>query len=413
MGGKFNSPLEDSQTTVNGPLPQVSHGWKVRDDWYDPKSYFKPDAPSPPAEILTLRAEGFTPDPPPKPDSPEAEMAGARDLFRQGEYDKAERLFHYHAEKASNPVNLRTDARFYEAECLRLEGNYPKASDIYVSLLTNHPQNPYREQSLQHVFDIANFWLEDTREEMHEMEEKRDGKRWIVWPRFISFEKKKPFMDREGNAIAKLEQVRLHDINGPLADKALFLCGSVKFFNEDFREADLYFSQIYERHKDSPLAPQAIELAIICKHMGTGGADYDGRKVVEARKLVQAALSSYPELAGDPEKRKFLTRQLAGITMQQAEKDFKIAEFWRRKGHPGSAYWYYGLVVQRYPKTTFAEMAAKRMEEILGEVEKENATKQQAPKLPAPSRPEPERLPPGLGSQSLSLPGAVGPGGRP
>jgi len=210
-----------------------------------------------------------------------------------------------------------------------------------------------------------------------------------------------------------LEQVRLNDINGPLADKALFLCGSVKFFNEDFREADLYFSQIYERHKDSPLAPQAIELAIICKHMGTGGADYDGRKVVEARKLVQAALSSYPELAGDPEKRKFLTRQLAGITMQQAEKDFKIAEFWRRKGHPGSAYWYYGLVVQRYPKTTFAEMAAKRMEEILGEVEKENATKQQAPKLPAPSRPEPERLPPGLGSQSLSLPGAVGPGGRP
>ena len=75
-----------------------------------------------------------------------------------------------------------------------------------------------------------------------------------------------------------------------------------------------------------------MELAIICKNLSTGGSEYDGRKVAEARKLVQAALENYPELAD--KKRDFLMRQLVGINLQQAEKDFKIAEFYKRTGTP-------------------------------------------------------------------------------
>src|SRR5205085_1453556 len=190
--------------------------------------------------------------------------------------------------------------------------------------------SPYREQAIQHMFDIANYWLVDTRKEMEEEREKREGKRWFVWPRFMSTDKTKPFLDREGRAVEKLEQVRLFDISGPLADRALFMAGTVKLYNENYREADHYFSQIHKSHPNSPLAPQAIELAIFCKHMSTGGSDYDGRKVTEARQLVQAAFRQYPKLAD--EKRDFLDRQLQGITLQQAEKDFKMGELYRRLG---------------------------------------------------------------------------------
>src|SRR5262249_35483348 len=187
---------------------------------------------------------------------------------------------------------------------------------------------------------------------MREDLEVREGKRWFVWPRFLSFETTKPLLDREGRAIEKLEQVRLHDINGPLADHALFLCGTVKLYNENYREADHYFSQIHARPKDSALAAKAAELAIYCKQMSTGGADYDGRKVAEARKLIQAAYVHYPKLAEG--KRGFLDRQMEGINLQQAEKEYKMAEFYRRTGHPGSAYFYYELVKRRYPNTEFA-----------------------------------------------------------
>lgn len=296
--------------------------------------------------------------PPLDPKSPEGRLAGARELFRRGDYKTAESIFHRLYRNQKNPLPVLEEARYYEAECLRLQGHYPKAADTYVDLLNKFDRTQYKEQALQHMYDIANYWLDDTRKQMTQEREKTDGKRWFVEPAFVSLERSKPFMDREGRAIEKLEQVRFHDINGPLADKALFLCGCVKFFRKDFAEADYYFSQIHERHPNSELASQSVELAIISKHLSTGGADYDGRKVAEARMLVHSAFSNYPELA---EKKDFLTRQLVGITMQQAEKDFKVAEFYERTKHPSSAYFYYELVRRRFPGTPYAEESKIRM----------------------------------------------------
>src|SRR5437762_4570070 len=204
---------------------------------------------------------------------------------------------------------------------------------------------------------------------MAEYREKREGKRHVVVPAVFHFEKKKPLVDEEGRAMQALEQVHLNDITGPLADKALFLAGGVKFFREDYREADHYFSQLVEQHKDSPLAPQAIELAIISKHMSTGGPDYDGRKVAEARIMVDTALRTYPELA--QKEAGFLEKQLGSITLQQAQKDFNTAEFYRRTGHPGAAFFYYEIVRRRYPGSKFAELANDRMVTIRREAEAE------------------------------------------
>jgi outer membrane protein assembly factor BamD (BamD/ComL family) len=298
----------------------------------------------------------------------EAKLEGAKELYRNGEYDKAADVCKHLADNTKNSVQIAEEARFYEAECYRREAHYPKAADTYTRMLTDFPQGAHKEQALQHMFDIANFWLDDTRTEMRQEREKKEGKRWVVWPHFVNFDKSKPLLDEEGRAIETLEQVRYNDMVGPLADKALFLIGSVKFFNEDYKDADHYFSQLVEMHPNSPFAAQAVELGIISKHLSTGGADYDGRKVAEARILVHKALDSYKDLAD--KKSEFLTRQLVGITYQQAEKDFKVAEFYRKQGHPGSAYFYYEIVRRRYPGTRFADRATDRMHELRAQMEK-------------------------------------------
>ncbi len=229
----------------------------------------------------------------------------------------------------------------------------------------------------------------------------------------VHFESTKPLLDEEGRALEALEHVRYADINGPLADKALFLAGTVKFWREDYRDADSYFSQLVESHPNSQLAPRAVELGIIAKQMGTGGADYDGRKVAEARKLIQAALQNYPSLAQDPEKEKFLTRQMVSCNMQQAEKDFKIAEFYRRTGHPGSAYFYYEIVRRRYPGTKYADDATHRMHEIHADVAKEEQEKVPAvPAMRAPDQPkqqEPLPAPRPVGPASPAPPSNLAP----
>jgi outer membrane protein assembly factor BamD (BamD/ComL family) len=370
----------------------------VRSDWATHARSLNPlrtDAPPLPADSLVLRGDQVEAQRAPAPGSPEAELAGARDLFRQQQYGAAERICRRLANNTKNPPPVAEEARFYEAECLRLQGYYPKAADTYNKLLQDFPTTGYRQEALQHMFDIANYWLEGTRKQMRQAREVREGKRWLVEQNFVHWDKSKPFLDIEGRAIEKLEQVRFNDITGPLADRALFLMGGVKFFNEDYVESDHYFSQLVEMHPNSPFAQQAVELAIISKHMSTGGSDYDGRKVAEARKLVHTALMNYPELA--KQKDEFLQRQLVGITMQQAEKDYKIAEFYRRTGHPCSAYFYYEIVRRRYPGVQpYFDLATQRMHELKAKVEKEQGGK--APPVP------PADVPPVLGAEPAPQP---------
>ncbi len=356
-----------------------------------------PPAAPPPAETVVLTKAGFIDDPRAVA-STNPLLITARELFRLTKYDEAELLYHRVSEEKKNTLAEIMEAHYYEAECLRLQGRYPKAANTYVDLLNKFPQNPYREQSIQHMYDIADFWLEDTREEMRERLEVSQGKRAYIWPNWFHWDKSKPVIDESGRACEKLEQVRLNDINGPLADKSLYMCGVVKYMEENYREADHFFTQIYEKHPNSPLAPKAIELAIASKQMSTGGPEYDTRKVAEARKLVHAALENYPELSNTPEKRQHLQDQLAGISEQQAQSELLKGDFYRKHGNLASAYWYYELVTRRYHGTKAAETAAQNLEKLKVEIAKAGGTPGALPdKAPPPQRlQEPTPLPKSL-----------------
>ena len=327
-----------------------------------------PPPPPPPAESLVLHGDRLEPETKPAEGTAAAELAGAHVLYRDGKFSEAEKIFHHVAENTKNPPPLAEEARYYEAECLRRQAHYPRAADTYNKMLTDFPSGAYREQAVQRMYEIANYWLDDTRKEMEEYKDQREGKRWVVWPEFVHFEKTKPLLDEEGRALEKLEQVRYNDMTGPLADKALFMAGSVKFYRKEYKEADFLYSQLVEMHPNSPYVQQALELAIISKQLSTGGAAYDGRKVAEARRLVDTALRSYPDFAHT--KGEFLNRQLFSITMQQAEKDYQVAEFYRRTGHPCSAYFYYEIVRRRYPGTVYVNLAEHQIEQLRAKLEK-------------------------------------------
>ena len=234
--------------------------------------------------------------------------------------------------------------------------------------MNDFPSGAKREEAVHHVAVIADYWLEDMRKEMREEQEEREGKRWVVWPHFFHWDKTKPWVDQEGRAVQALEQVHYNDITGPLGEKALFLLGCVKFHDRDYRDADHYFSQLVEMHPNSPFAPKALVLAIAAKKYSTGGADYDGRNLTIAKQMIQKAETGYPELKTQKEE---FDKQLDSITKQQAEKDYKIAEFYRRTGHPCSAYFYYKIVLRRYHGfQPYCGLAEQRLQELEKEMEK-------------------------------------------
>jgi outer membrane protein assembly factor BamD (BamD/ComL family) len=328
-----------------------------------------PDA-APSGEGAVLRDGKLVKDAKPAPGTAAADLEAAKELYQKGEYKKAEGLFAKVADKTKNPPSMQEEARFFQADCRRLQARYPAAVDTYKQQLKDFPSGAYQKEALKQMFDIANYWLDETRDRMKAYDELRQGKRSMVMPAaFFHWDKTRPFMDQEGFALSTLEQVYLNDPIGPLGERALWFIGNVRFFHEDYRDADFYFGQIMKNYPNGEFAPKAIELSILCKQLCPGGPDYDGRKLSEARQLVDVAFRSYPDLAS--QKSEFLQRQVYTINLQQAAKDLGIARFYERTFHPGAAYFSYEIVRRRYPGTKYAEEATRRMAALHAGAQKE------------------------------------------
>jgi outer membrane protein assembly factor BamD (BamD/ComL family) len=289
-----------------------------------------------------------------------------RPQLRQAEkqLQQAMGTFRSLADNQGNSAVLAERARFMQAECRFMIGQYPEAADTYHKVLLDFPTGAYRRDCCARMFQICDYWLDDFRDEL---EQRKDEKGVLHWhphwgdPR----DRTKPFIDQEGRALEALQRVHVHDPTGPTADKAIFWCGYVNFIRGNFSEADQFFSEMVERHPESPLRPQALALAILAKNNATGGATYDGRKCAEALRLVHVAEASVPELANNPEMAEKLTRAKFAIRSQQAEKDFLMADYYQRTGHPGSAVFYYELVRRRYAGTRYAEEATDRQARLV------------------------------------------------
>jgi outer membrane protein assembly factor BamD (BamD/ComL family) len=291
-------------------------------------------------------------------------MAEAEELYAAGNYSKAQSAFRVIADNQMNPAGVAEHARFMQAECRYAKGEYPQAVDTYHKLLMDFPTGVHRRESCARMFEICDYWLDDFREEL----QKRSGETGILtWkPSWKNpFDKTKPWLGQEGRTLEALDHIWTHDMTGPIADKALFWCGYVNFVRGNFQEADHFFSTLVEMHKDSPLRPQAMTLAIQAKNNATGGAEYDGRKCAEALHLVHVAEATVPELTQTPEMAEKLTRAKFAIRSQQAEKDLRMAQYYERTGHPGSAVFYYELVRRRYAGTRYSEVAGEKKDELI------------------------------------------------
>ena len=223
---------------------------------------------------LVVRADGLVAEKAAGTGYGEAELAGARDLFRRGEYAKAEELFHYRRRTAHAPRAAIAGGPFYEAECLRLQGSTPRPPTPTTTCSTSTRTTPTATRPSS-TCSTSPTTGSRTRARKWQESARRQRRQALVRLAALHLASTRPSRSSTSRAgpSRSWSRCRYNDINGPLADQALFLCGSVKLFNEDYADADCYFTRSTRHHQNSPLAPRPIELAIIAKHLSTGGPD--------------------------------------------------------------------------------------------------------------------------------------------
>jgi TolA-binding protein len=336
------------------------------------------------------------------------DLRDAKRLIDDKKFDEAEKAFHAIGIDKKCPEQFREEAVFFEAECERLQKKYRIAEETYSLLFKDYPSTQYTERSDRALFEIALHWLEETRKQMEEYEEQRDGKRWLVMPtKFIHTSEDMPIFDARGHAVRVLEGIAMREkvMHTALGEQSLMYLGTINFYLENYLDADRYFTDLYQQYPNSKNAARALKQSIICKQLCTGGTIYDLRTVEESRKLIHTAQTAYPEFGRETE---WIQQQLSGINLQQADRDWHIAEFYRWTSHPGAAYFYYELVRRCYPRTEYATKAEQRIREL--EQKHPEAVRSAAlpPATPPSTPPNASNTPPA----ALGVPASANPGPR-
>lgn len=276
--------------------------------------------------------------------------------FRQELYGKAGREFHAIA-KAYKDTPLEEDALFMEAECYFKLERLPKAQDKYTELMTRYPTTRYMPQAVQRTYDIAFFWLEDSRLRS----QGKDAKNYAITNYVNLFDRKRPFLDTEGRALEAIESIQTAEPTGPLSDDALMMAGAHTFTSENFVKAAGYYEQLAIDMPKSEHAQKALVLGAQAYLRGYEGPNYDSTDLENAFKLTTAALKR-PDMPD--EQRARLEADLRLIYLERAKRDFNSGEQYRRMRRPSGARYYYQLVLKNYPDTDWARRAKEELDRL-------------------------------------------------
>ncbi len=275
-----------------------------------------------------------------------------RALYNARNYDEAAKEF-YTASWRWPDSTMEEDAMFLEGESYFFSDHYGNAQDSYINLLKKHDNTRYLDTVIARLFAIATYWEQlDLRTH-----------NWPIVPN--TTDKTQPMFDTFGNALACYQAVWLHDLHGPLADAALFRVGNAHFRRNEWQDAAEAYEMLRKNHPKSKYQKDAHLLELQAKMRIYQGPKYSIVPLNDAQEIGEQALKQFPGQLGQEERR--VRDALATIFEQRAEREWVMAQYYDAKREFRAAREYYKVLLDKYPRTTFAQRAQQRMQEIQNE----------------------------------------------
>ncbi|MFV0443714.1 MAG: tetratricopeptide repeat protein [Planctomycetaceae bacterium] len=320
-----------------------------------------------------------------------ARLKKADDLYDEGEYAQAEQIYRVVRDEATPHRGLRKglfnrhqfqeeleqspieeDAIFGVAQCEFMQGKLANAEETYAALLREYPSTRHLDSVSRQLFRIAREWLgfpdsNDSEivqvaygDKAPTVEQRRDRKAgWV--PNFS--DKSRPRFDVNGRALGALRLIWLHDAAGPLADDALMMAANYHTREGDFVAAAQHYRLLQEQFPNSPHFKDSLLLGSHVLLASYNGAGYDPSPLEQSKQLKLMALQ-YPDL--DREDRARLEEELDKITEAEIEPLWKNVQFYRTKRQPESVLLYANMIINKYPNSRYARMAADVRSELTG-----------------------------------------------
>jgi outer membrane protein assembly factor BamD (BamD/ComL family) len=280
------------------------------------------------------------------------EAVGASGDARQETFLEAAKRFDDAAERWPDSA-LEQDAMYMAAESYYFANYFTKSEERFAELLKRYPHCKYMDMAEARRFSIAHYWLG-----------LNDKKPRSFWQLNLTDEER-PVRDTFGHAVRVLDSIRIDDPTGKLADDATLAAGNAYFASNKYEDADHFYADLRKTFPSSEHQFRAHFLGLKAKLESYQGSDYSADALNEAEKLIKQIHKQFPNEAD--QERQYLSRAYAKVRYQKAEREWKMARYYDRRGEYRAARFHYDILVNQYTQTPFADRARERIAAVADE----------------------------------------------
>ncbi len=247
---------------------------------------------------------------------------------------------------------LEQDALYRSGECYFFADKYPEAEETYELLIKKYENSKYLDVVMAKRFQIAQYWSDYNRQIPH---------------RFLAYnfyDRTRPGLDTGGHALRVWDRMRIDDPTGKLADDATMAAANSHFTSGQYIKADEFYTDLRKSFPSSEHQFKAHLLGLKAKLESYQGAQYSGKALDEAEKLVQQIRKQFP--VESQNEREYLDRAFLEVRFRKAEREWLMGQFYDQRSEYRAAQLYYDTLVKEFDDTPFAEKAEARLGEIAG-----------------------------------------------
>ena len=277
-------------------------------------------------------------------DTPEEQFAWAMGFYNAHDYKRAIAEF----EKLLNNYEFSeyaAKAQYYLGLSYEKIEKYFYAFQSYQAIVDNYPYSEDLDEAIYRQFELGNHYLM-----------KRN-------PRLLGTDLMPPI----NRAIEIFKKVVENAPYGKYADQAQFNLGRSYKKADRYDEAVEAFQRLLEEYPTSNLREEAEYELANCAYKASLSPAYDQEPVDKAIE----AFEGYIESSRDEELAEEADLTLMRLKDRAAQKAFDIAKFYEKQKKYESAVTYYQDVIDSYPDSFFAFIAAERMARLKRKMEKE------------------------------------------
>ncbi|UCG33747.1 MAG: outer membrane protein assembly factor BamD [Phycisphaerales bacterium] len=285
--------------------------------------------------VYDPQAQEWLAEEPPEPGTPDGDLAIARNLIARGEYKQADKALQQWIADYAYESPRHPEAVFLFGRVEFERENFMRAHRRYLEVLNNWPGTEWADRALRGNFVIAEVFLGGHR------------RKWLGMPLFHAYDE----------ALDILDDIIVNHPNTVLAEQALKTKADYYFRKGEFELAEDAYAQLARDYPAGQYVREAMLQSARAALASFPGVKFDDAALVEAEERFYQFMRVFPQHAAGED----VGLILEDIRAKRAEKEFSIAEYYERAKEPQAAVFYYRLVRDGWPGTTWATLAEARL----------------------------------------------------